>query len=65
MVCKKQYKSLYGIIRLSMKRIIKEKSGVILLSIGITLVTMDMIGISLPIMSVFGVILIIDGIDKI
>ena len=49
----------------SMKRIIKEKSGVILLSIGITLVTMDMIGISLPIMSVFGVILIIDGIDKI
>ena len=48
-----------------MKRIIKEKSGVILLSIGITLITMDMIGVSLPIMSVFGVILIIDGIDKI
>ena len=48
-----------------MKKIVKEKSGVILLSIGITLVTMDIIGISLPIMSVFGVILIIDGIDKI
>ena len=48
-----------------MKKIIKEKSGVILLSIGITLVTMDMIGVSFPLMSVFGVILIIDGLDKI
>jgi len=48
-----------------MKRIIKEKSGVILLLIGMTLLTMDIIGVSLPIMSVFGVILIIDGIDKI